>query len=341
MHPGQNLQFAGYRPDLVHLAAVDPAALLQYHPAHLFLLDTAHHLGDLALQFGELIFQVPFHLGQQVGIAGFPLHLVGDVHNFVQRHLDPGLYFIDQGLLDHGRSEFPLGHTGRGGNLGDQIDYFDYPLAGEPESSQHHFLRQFLGSPLHHHDRLPGAGYDQIELGGFKLVPGGIKHVIAIDVSHPHGGNLVAQRYLAQRHGRRDADEAEDVGRVLLVGAEHGHHYYHVVVVTVREQRPDRPVDQAGAEHFTVAGTPLALEKSARNLAPGESAFAVVDEQGQKVDTLFGVRAFYHSGQHRGLSVLKKSSPVGLFGHPAGFQREFPAADNFFNPMNHHFLPNL
>jgi len=53
-------------------------------------------------------------------------------------------------------------------------------------------------------------------------------------------------------------------------------------VPALREERPDRPIDQARGQDFLLAGPALALEEAARDLAGGKRLLLIIDRQGKK-----------------------------------------------------------
>ena len=112
----------------------------------------------------------------------------------------------------------------------------------------------------------------------------------------------------------------EDRGDDLRVAAE-----------ILGKQRPDRPVDQARGQRFTVGQAPFALEIAAGNSSGGERLFLVVDGEGKEI--LAGLRLLGGDDgrQHRGFAPGGEHRAVRLTGHTAGFERELaPAPVEFF-----------
>ena len=77
----------------------------------------------------------------------------------------------------------------------------------------------------------------------------------------------LGERNVREIHGGGGADQCEDVGVVLLVGGHDRRHDLGLVRELLREERPDRPIDEPRAEHFFLGRPSLALEEAARNLA--------------------------------------------------------------------------
>ena len=99
-------------------------------------------------------------------------------------------------------------------------------------------------------------------------------------VADAGGGDRAEERDAGQRQRRRAADHGDDVGIVLQVVAQHGGDDLDLVAEPIREQRADRPVDQAGGQHLVLGRPALALEEPAGDLArrrrpfPGSSRSA-------------------------------------------------------------------
>ena len=75
-----------------------------------------------------------------------------------------------------------------------------------------------------------------------------------------------------------DAPISDDhVGVVLLVEGEHRGDHLRLAQEALREERPDRAIDQARGEHFLLGLAAFALEEAARDLAGGEGLLLVVD----------------------------------------------------------------
>ena len=112
----------------------------------------------------------------------------------------------------------------------------------------HHVLGQDLGARLDHHDRVAGAGDDQVELRLVELAVRRVEDELAVDAADAHGADRALERDLADRQRGRRGDRAEDVGVVLVVRGEDRDDDLDVVLVALGEQRADRPVGQARGE---------------------------------------------------------------------------------------------
>jgi hypothetical protein len=84
---------------------------------------------------------------------------------------------------------------------------------------------------------------------------------------------------MASAAPRRDR---QGVGILLGIGRKDHGDDLGFVQEPFGEQRADRTIDQAAGENFFFRGTPLAFDKTARNLAGGVSVLAVVDGERKK-----------------------------------------------------------
>ena len=118
----------------------------------------------------------------------------------------------------------------------------------EQDGLGHHVLGQEVGAGLDHHDRVAGAGDDQVEIGLAELAVGRVDDELAADPADAHGADGAVERDLADGERRGGGDRADDVRVVLLVGREDRDHELDVVLVALGEQRADRAVGLAGRQ---------------------------------------------------------------------------------------------
>ena len=88
----------------------------------------------------------------------------------------------------------------------------------------------------------------------------------------------------------------------------------------VREQRPDRPVDQPRGQRLLFGRTALALEIAAGNLAGGEGLLLVVHGQREEVDAGLRFLGGDDGGEHAGIAIGGKHGCVGLAGDAPGLE---------------------
>ena len=76
-------------------------------------------------------------------------------------------------------------------------------------------------------------------------------------------------------------------------------HDLDVVLVALGEQRPDRPVGQAGGEDRGLGRARLALDEAARDLARGVHPLLEVDREREEVEAGPRIRAVGRAEDHR------------------------------------------
>ena len=86
------------------------------------------------------------------------------------------------------------------------------------------------------------------------------------------------------------------------------------------EQRPHWPVDLAAGEDFALTGPAFTLDEAAGDASAGVCVFAVINGQGEKVDsfTRFGVRG--GGGENDVIARSYDDRAVGLLGLFSGFK---------------------
>ena len=109
---------------------------------------------------------------------------------------------------------------------------------------------------------------------------------------------------------------------VLGVGREHERDDLRLVAPARGEERADRPIDEPARQHFLFGRLAFALEEAAGDPARRVGVFAVVDRQRQKVDALARVGGVAGGDEHDGVARADEDRAVGLFGEPAGFDRQ-------------------
>ena len=127
--------------------------------------------------------------------------------------------------------------------------------------------------------------------------------------------------------GRAGRRHRQDVGRILFVRRHHGRDDLRVLLVAVREQRPEGPIHDARREDLVVAQAAFALEESARDLARSVRLFDVVTAQREKVESraLFG-RDRGH--EHDALAIGGEDGAVSQLGETTSFKSERTPTDH-------------
>jgi hypothetical protein len=107
-----------------------------------------------------------------------------------------------------------------------------------------------------------------------------------------------------------------------------------LVPEAVREQRPQRPVDQARGQGLLLGRPALALEEAAGDLAGGEGLFLVVDGQREKILPWLDLARGDRGAEHRRLAVAGEHRAVGLTGQTAGLEDQRTTAPDDLFPVD-------
>ena len=199
-------------------------------------------------------------------------------------------------------------------------------LVAEHDRAQHDFFRQLVGFRFDHQHGGFRAGDDEVQRRRRELGLGRVQHVLAVDVADARGADRAVERNAREHQRGRSADHRRDVGIDLGIDRHDGRDDLHFVVEAVREQRPDRAIDEAGGQRFLFRRAPFALEEAAGDLAGGVGLFLVVDGQREEVLAGLGFLPRDRRDQHDGVVEAGQHGAAGLAGDLAGFERQGVAA---------------
>jgi len=204
----------------------------------------------------------------------------------------------------------------------DAVDGRLHLLVAEDHRAEHHVLGQLVGLGLDHQHGALGTGHHEVKLRSLQLRGARVQDELAVQVAHPRRADRALERDARDRQRSRGADHGRDVGVDLRVDRQHVDDDLHLVVEAVREKRADRAVDQAAGQRFLLAGTPLALEEAARDLAGGIGLLDVVDGQREEILAGLGLLARHDGGQHHRVVHRHEHGAGGLPGDLAGLERD-------------------
>ena len=269
---------------------VTDAQRIGHFPRHLATLLRSGLLAGNAISIAQLGFGQFIHLGNQRLVLGWslpgPFGLAGDFDQFVDR-LDRDLHLIM--AEDHG--------------------------------AQHHFLRQFLGLGFDHQHGARRTGDNQVELALSQLAHARTQHILAADVADAGGTDRAIERNAGNCQCCRSTNQCRNIRIDLRVARQDVDDHLDFVVEAVREQRPNRPVNQARGQRLLLGGTAFALEEAARNAAGSVDLLNVIDGQRKKILTRLGLILGNHGGQNNRVIHRDQYGAGGLARHLAGLQR--------------------
>ena len=159
------------------------------------------------------------------------------------------------------------------------------------------FFLHFFGAGLDHHDAFGSADDHDVQQAVAHFAVGGIDDECAIHQSDANRADRTVERNVGDGECRGRAVDSGDVRIVLGVGREHKSNDLGFAVEAIGKQRPNRPVNHSAGENFALAGTSFALDEAAGNASAGVGVFAVVDGQGEEIDSFAGIRIRHCGGE--------------------------------------------
>ena len=187
---------------------------------------------------------------------------------------------------------------------------------------QHHVFGNLVRACLDHRDLFLRAGEGYVHVALLALPGVGVDHHFAVDEAEHHAADRSVERNVGNGNGRGSTDHGRDLRRIVLVNGENRVDDRDVVSEVLREQRPDRSVDNAGRENRLLGGLALSLEESAGDLAYGVQFFLIVYAEREKVDSVSGRLGRCRGRNDHRVAVTNQDRAVGQLGHLAGFNRE-------------------
>ena len=286
-------------------AAVGPLAVLQDLGPDQVLLEALEQLAD-RLGIGALLGE----LGRRPPCAGRGsrlrgrLVLVGAVDGRLELLAEALDELLLERFVDGRRRRLLLGLAGQLAQLFLGVDDRLHRAMAGHDRFEDQVFGQLVRAGLDHQHRVCGAGDGQVEQRlVVQLAHGRVDDQLAVDVAHLDRGDRALERDARQGQRGAGADDAQDGRIVLLVGRHDQVHDLDVVAVVLGEERPDRPIGQAGGQDGLLAGAALALDEAAGDLARGVHALFVFDGEREKVDALAGFGGRHGGGEQDGIAI--------------------------------------
>ena len=221
----------------------------------------------------------------------------------------------------------PLGHTRLRGELDLKLAELSDLGVGQLEGLDQILLRDLVAAGLDHRDRLGRAADDEVERGLLQVGEGRIDRERTVDAADADRAHRAEERHRREHERRRRAVDGQDVVRVHLVGRERGHDDLDLVLVALRPERPDRPVDHPRGQDRLLAGATLALEEAAGDLAGRVHLLLDVDGEREEVRPLASFGAADGGRENDSALLPDQYCTVGLLGDGSGLERDLLVAD--------------
>ena len=156
---------------------------------------------------------------------------------------------------------------------------------------------------------------------------GRVDHEFAADPADADRADRAVKRDVRNGQGGGGTVDAEHVGVVLTVGAEHDGDDLRLEEVVLREKRAERTIRHACGEDFFFGRPTLAFEVASGELAGRGRLFFVVD--GQREEVLAFAQLGHGDGgdEDDGVAGAHGDGAVGEFGDFAGFEGDLVLAD--------------
>src|SRR5262245_32453207 len=91
-----------------------------------------------------------------------------------------------------------------------------------------------------------------------------VRDELPVDPANAHRADWTAKRNIRNRQRGGRTVNRQNVGIILAVGAEQNRDNLRVVKISLRKERPQRPIDHARRERFLFRRTSLALKIATR-----------------------------------------------------------------------------
>ncbi len=206
------------------------------------------------------------------------------------------------------------------------VDLLDV-LVAELERLDEGRLAHFLRAALDHADRVVGAGDRNVHEPLFELAEERVHDEFVVLEPDADTAQNRAERYVGEGQRERGARDAEHVGGLALVAREHAARDLDLEAERVGEERPYRPVDEAGAEGFLLAGPSLASEEAAGDLAGRVEFLAVLDGEREEILNAFPVLRGDRRHENDRRVDADEHGTVRLSRDPARLEKDIFAAE--------------
>jgi len=188
------------------------------------------------------------------------------------------------------------------------------------DGAQHDVFRKPLRFRFDHQNGILRAGHDKFQVRFLQRGNTGVEYIFAIDIADFGRANGAGKRHPRDRKRGGGADQCGNIRIDVRIQRHNRRDDLDLVLEALREQRADRPVDEAANQRLFFTGTPFALEKPARDLAGCVGLFLVVDGQREEVSARVCRLAANRGYEYDGFRHVYENGTVCLARYGPGFQ---------------------
>jgi hypothetical protein len=332
VHPRQQADLARDGTDRAGVAAVDAAPAVEHQAAHhvrfavleFFLDELRQHLVPFGSELAGEGFDHLLLDGRVAVVARVLLPDDARLSNAGVHELRHAARDLGRDLLDRERALRPA--HGRADPL-DELDDELALLMREHQRIDEIRLRRLVRAAFDHDDGVLADGDDDVDVRRFGLLEGRIRNELAVHAGDANTRNGAVPRDVRDVQSRRRGGQRHHVRLVDLVGREHGRDDLRVLLVAFREERPERPIDDARRENLVLTKAPFALEEAPGDLAGGIGLFLVFT--GQRKEIQARPLVCRNGGdEHHAAPAADEGGAMGLLGETASLDGQRLVADH-------------
>jgi hypothetical protein len=188
------------------------------------------------------------------------------------------------------------------------------------------FFADFFRAGFDHHNAVGGTDDHNVHQALTHLIVGGVNNKSPADLTDAHGADGTEERNVGQSECGGCAVDSENIGIVAGIGGEHEGDDLGLALKPLGKHGTHWPINLAAGEHFALAHAAFALDEASGKASASVGVFAVVDGEGEEIDTLARVGIGDGGGEHNVIALANDGGAVGLLGQLSSFKRQFFAA---------------
>ena len=158
-----------------------------------------------------------------------------------------------------------------------------------------------------------------------------VEDVIPVSVANLGSADRPCERHSGDSQGSGCADHGRNLRVDVRVERHNSGNNLYFVREALREQRPNRAIDEAADENFLLTGPSFAFEKPTRDLARSIGFLLVVDRKREKVPARIGNLSTDRCDQNLCFGHIDQNGTIGLARYSACLEGDdmFPILERF------------